>query len=160
MLSFIRNANHPAPCMQSGMIFHVIFCQQAFSRRASEWFYKAPQSRQPLLCFPVRQHFGRCIPLHTQPDFEGINHVQMRYLIVFCCFSYVFTPAFIIPAKALIKQHRYIFFKGRCQEYRRRFHAVQQYALRFCQALLRQGAADGYNSTPLNNCMHLLSRRQ
>lgn len=111
MLSFIRNANHPATCMQSGMIFHVIFCQQAFSRRASEWFYKAPQSRQPLLCFPVRQHCGRCIPLHTQPDFEGINHVQMRYLIVFCCFSYVFTPAFIIPAKALIKQHRYIFSK-------------------------------------------------
>ena len=111
MLSFIRNANHPALHTRSGMIFHVIFCQQAFSRRASEWFYKAPQSRQPLLCFPVRQHCGRCIPLHTQPDFEGINHVQMRYLIVFCCFSYVFTPAFIIPAKALIKQHRYIFSK-------------------------------------------------
>ena len=101
MLSFIRNANHPAPCMQSGMIFHVIFCQQAFSRRASEWFYKAPQSRQPLLCFPVRQHFGRCIPLHTQPDFEGINHVQMRYLIVFCCFSYVLPRHLLYPQKRL-----------------------------------------------------------
>ena len=101
MLSFIRKANHPAPYMQSGMIFCVIFCQQVFYRRASEWFYKAPQSRQPLLCFPVRQHCGRCIPLHTQPDFEGINHVQMRYLIVFCCFSYVFTPHLLCPQKRL-----------------------------------------------------------